>query len=301
MGALYFVCLIPAHVDRAGPSAQSTKSVPLPFRDPTLPASTRAWDIIGRLTVAEKAALLSNTAYTVERLGGTQFDSAVQSLQGNECLHGVGNVFSNASGRYFPDRRVTSFPQAPPPTPQPISPPAPLPTSPPAPPPTHYYPHTTTHTLLPTHYYPQAIGLAASWNTSLLWGVGDVTSTESVALRNWHRRHNDTGGLYNAYLTCWAPVVNIARDARWGRVPETYGEDPHLTQALAAPFVRALQGAHPHYLKVVALLTSRHTGSASPPKAEALHGLHPCVLEAATQVSELQPHARPTHSRWLLG
>ena len=133
MGALYFVCLIPAHVNRAGPSAQSTKSVPLPFRDPTLPASTRAWDIIARLTVAEKAALLSNTAYTVERLGGTQFDSAVQSLQGNECLHGVGNVFSNASGRYFPDHRVTSFPQAPPPTPPPISPPI------------HYYSYTTTH------------------------------------------------------------------------------------------------------------------------------------------------------------
>ena len=139
VGALYFVCLIPAHVDRAGPSAQSTKSVPLPFRDPTLPASTRAWDIIARLTVAEKAALLSNTAYTVERLGGTQFDGAVQSLQGNECLHGVGNVFSNASGRYFPDHRVTSFPQAPPPAPPPISPPVPSPTSPPAPPPTHYY------------------------------------------------------------------------------------------------------------------------------------------------------------------
>ena len=69
------------------------------------------------------------------------------------------NVFSNASGRYFPDRRVTSF--------------------------------------------PQAIGLAASWNTSLLWGVADVSSTEAVALRNWHRARNDTGGVYNAYLTCW--------------------------------------------------------------------------------------------------
>ena len=31
---------------------------------------------------------------------------------------------------------------------------------------------------------------------------------------------------------------------------ETYGEDPHLTLALAAPFVRALQGTHPRYLKV---------------------------------------------------
>ena len=123
---------------------------------------------------------------------------------------------------------------------------------------------TFTHTLpTPGASVLQAIGLAASWNTSLLWGVADVISTESVALRNWHRARNDTGGLYNAYLTCWAPVVNIARDVRWGRVAETYGEDPHLTPALAAPFVRALQGAHPHYLKAMAILAiaaGRHTG-----------------------------------------
>jgi len=37
----------------------------------------------------------------------------------------------------------------------------------------------------------------------LLWGVADVSSTEAVALRNWHRARNDTGGVYNAYLTCW--------------------------------------------------------------------------------------------------
>ena len=142
------VCLIPAHVDGAVPLAQSvqqrqresSQSLQMPFRDATLPASARAWDIIERLTVAEKAALLSNTAYTVERLGGTQFDGAVQSLQGNECLHGVGNVFSNASGRYFPDRRVTSFPQAPSPAPPLTPPPAQPPTPPPAPTPTHY-PH----------------------------------------------------------------------------------------------------------------------------------------------------------------
>ena len=201
----------PSAVGEQPPSAvgeSSGRSASPPFRDATLPASARAWDLIERLTLTEKAALLTNGAYMVARLGGTQFDGGVQSMQGNECLHGVNNVFSNASGRYFPDRRVTSF--------------------------------------------PQAIGLAASWNTSLLWSVADVASTEAVALRNWHRARNHTGGLYNAYLTCWAPVINIARDARWGRVAETYGEDPHLTLALAAPFVRALQGTHPRYLKVAA-------------------------------------------------
>ena len=126
--------------------------------------------------------------------------------------------------------------------------------------------------------------------------MADVTSTESVALRNWHRARNDTGGLYNAYLTCWAPVVNIARDVRWGRVPETYGEDPQLTQALAAPFVRALQGAHPHYLKVVAILTiaaSVHTGAAL---ASSHCTVHPYAALVQPSVPELcgPMHASPT-------
>ena len=174
-GILMGVFVIAAHADQTCPSGVQLQQEPQhqpsaagessgrsawpPFRDATLPASARAWDLIGRLTLEEKAALLTFDSYMVERLGGTQFDGGVQSMRGNECLHGVYNVFSNASGRYFPDRRVTSF--------------------------------------------PQAIGLAASWNTSLLWGVADVSSTEAVALRNWHRARNDTGGVYNAYLTCW--------------------------------------------------------------------------------------------------
>ena len=180
----------------------------LPFRDPTLPDSARAWDIINRLNVTEKASLLTNGLYLVERLGGTQFDGAVQSMRGNECLHGVVNVFSNESGRYYPDGRVTSF--------------------------------------------PQAIGLAASWNASLLRMVGDVASTESVALRNAHRKRNDTSGVHGSYIVCWAPVINIARDVRWGRVAETYGEDGHLTQTLAVEFVQGLQGSDERYLKVAA-------------------------------------------------
>lgn len=72
--------------------------------------------------------------------------------------------------------------------------------------------------------FPQGIGLAATWNRTLLRAMGDVISTEAVAKRNEHRRNNRTDWPF--YLTCWAPVINIARDPRWGRTPETYGEDP---------------------------------------------------------------------------
>ncbi len=57
-------------------------------------------------------------------------------------------------------------------------------------------------------------------------------------------------------LTFWSPTVNMARDPRWGRTPETYGEDPVLSGAMGAAFVRGLQGDNPRYLKIVA--TPKH-------------------------------------------
>ena len=96
--------------------------------------------------------------------------------------------------------------------------------------------------------FPQSIGMAATWNRSLLHAMGDVISTEAVAKRNGHRLNNELA--WPQYLTCWAPVINIARDTRWGRTPETYGEDPLLTRDLAVEVVRAIQGTDPRYLKV---------------------------------------------------
>eukprot|EP01052_Picozoa_sp_SAG31_P022270 SAG31_NODE_1763_length_7322_cov_21.697633_3_plen_463_part_00 len=100
--------------------------------------------------------------------------------------------------------------------------------------------------------FPQSIGMAATFNRSLLWHMGDVISTEAVAKRNEHRRQGPAGQDWPFYLTCWMPVINIARDVRWGRTPETYGEDPLLTRELAAQAVRGVQGDDPRYVKVSA-------------------------------------------------
>jgi hypothetical protein len=43
-------------------------------------------------------------------------------------------------------------------------------------------------------------------------------------------------------LHALAPVMDVARDARWGRVTETYGEDPHLVSAMSVAFTRGMQG-----------------------------------------------------------
>ena len=98
--------------------------------------------------------------------------------------------------------------------------------------------------------FPQAIGMAASFNTELLYKVADVTADEARAKHHEAARKHDRE-IYKG-LTFWTPTINIFRDPRWGRGQETYGEDPYLTGELGVAFVRGLQGDHPEYLKVTA-------------------------------------------------
>ena len=90
--------------------------------------------------------------------------------------------------------------------------------------------------------FPEPVGMAASFNPSLLYQVFDVASTEFRAQYN-HRMH-DLGGEDEKFhsLSVWTPNVNIFRDPRWGRGQETYGEDPYLTSVMGVQVVRGLQG-----------------------------------------------------------
>jgi len=74
--------------------------------------------------------------------------------------------------------------------------------------------------------FPQAIGLAASFNTNLMGSVAAAIATE---VRSRGIRQN------------LSPVINIARDVRWGRVEETYGEDPFLTSRMAVSYIKAFE------------------------------------------------------------
>jgi beta-glucosidase len=109
--------------------------------------------------------------------------------------------------------------------------------------------------------FPQAIGLAATWDPSLLKQVGDTVSTEARAKFNAHR--NEDSPRYGG-LTVWSPNVNIFRDPRWGRGQETYGEDPFLTATLATGFVQGLQGNDSFYRKADA--TPKHFAAHSGPE-----------------------------------
>jgi beta-glucosidase len=75
--------------------------------------------------------------------------------------------------------------------------------------------------------FPQAIGLASSWDPELLRRVNTITAREMRAR-----------GVREAL----SPVVDVARDPRWGRIEETFGEDPYLVSQLGVAAVRGLQG-----------------------------------------------------------
>ena len=102
--------------------------------------------------------------------------------------------------------------------------------------------------------FPESINLAATFDPPLVHQMASAVSDEARA--KW----NETGGKHLGWasdvLTLWSPVVNMARDPRWGRTQETYGEDPWLTGRLGVAFVTGLQGDDPHYLKAVS--TPKH-------------------------------------------
>jgi beta-glucosidase len=75
--------------------------------------------------------------------------------------------------------------------------------------------------------FPQAIGLAATWDVDLMSRVATVIGKESRS---------------RGVRQVLSPVVNIARDVRWGRVEETYGEDPYLQSRMAVAFCRSIEG-----------------------------------------------------------
>jgi beta-glucosidase len=88
--------------------------------------------------------------------------------------------------------------------------------------------------------FPQAIGLAATFDETLVQEVAEVISIEGRAKYNEYAKHGDRD-IYKG-LTFWSPNINLFRDPRWGRGQETYGEDPFLTAQIGVAFIKGLQG-----------------------------------------------------------
>lgn len=75
-------------------------------------------------------------------------------------------------------------------------------------------------------YFPAQCGQGATWNKRLIARIGEVTAKEAKAL---------------GYTNVYSPILDIAQDPRWGRVVETYGEDPFLAGSLGKEMVMSLQ------------------------------------------------------------
>ena len=110
--------------------------------------------------------------------------------------------------------------------------------------------------------FPQAIGLAATFDVTLMKRIAATIADEGRAKYHDFDRQGDHG-IYKG-LTFWTPNINIFRDPRWGRGQETYGEDPYLTSRLAVAFVRGIQGKNPDYFKAIA--TPKHFAVHSGPE-----------------------------------
>ncbi|HTI62933.1 MAG TPA: glycoside hydrolase family 3 C-terminal domain-containing protein, partial [Gemmatimonadaceae bacterium] len=132
--------------------------------------------------------------------------------------------------------------------------------------------------------FPQAIGLAATWDDSLMFRVATTISDEARAKHQEYLRQ-DSRQRYQG-LTFWSPNINLFRDPRWGRGQETYGEDPFLTGRLAVQFIRGMQGDDPKYLKTVS--TVKHYAVHSGPEPDR-HSFDAVVSERDLRESYL-PH-----------
>lgn len=74
--------------------------------------------------------------------------------------------------------------------------------------------------------FPAQVGVGSTWNTELVSRISHVTGEEAKVL---------------GYSNIYAPILDLARDPRWGRVVECYGEDPFLVSKLGVAMVKGLE------------------------------------------------------------
>jgi beta-glucosidase len=129
--------------------------------------------------------------------------------------------------------------------------------------------------------FPADIALGASWNPELLSAVGEVVAKESKAI---------------GYRNVYAPLLDLARDPRWGRVVECYGEEPYHVGTLGLRMIKAIRG---HGLAA----TSKHFAVYSEPKGgrDGNARTDPHVAPREMEMLHLKPWERAVKEGGLLG
>ena len=185
------------------------------FRDPTAAIDDRVTDLLGRMTLDEKLAQIGSIWLT-ELVQGDRFDA---DFVAGEMEHGIGHVtrigastglrpatsaqLMNQIQRVAVEQTRLGIPIM------------------------VHEEATAGYCARDATQFPQAIGLASSWDEALVTKVAEAIRRQMVAVGARHSL---------------SPVLDVARDARWGRVEETYGEDPYLVGRIGTAYVRGLQG-----------------------------------------------------------
>jgi len=99
--------------------------------------------------------------------------------------------------------------------------------------------------------FPAAIGLASTWDPAL---IHDVFTSVAAEVRA------------RGAQECLAPVLDLARDARWGRTEETYGEDPYLVTKIGLAAIHGFQGDGPWIDKSHVMATAKHFAAHGQPE-----------------------------------
>ncbi len=176
-------------------------STPYPYQDPKAPVEVRVRDLLGRMTLEEKVAQLRCKWINSEKDVPGPEGAGIVRIWINHLPPLEGARKVNRILKLFLERSRLKVP------------------------PVNH--NESLHGLLArgSTSFPQAIGLAATFDPALVEQIGTVIGKEARA---------------RGVRQVLSPVVNIARDVRWGRTQETYGEDPYLTSRIGAAYCRGV-------------------------------------------------------------
>ncbi len=144
--------------------------------------------------------------------------------------------------------------------------------------------HGQASPVTPTTQFPQAVGLARTWDKALIHRAGAVIGSEA---RYIHENNLNA----KSFLVVLTPNADLARDPRWGRDQESYGEDAYFNGAMAAPFIRGIQGDDAKYWQAASLVKhflansneNNRYGSSSDFDARLLHEYYSVPFRQAFQ------------------
>ena len=186
----------------------------LRYRDASLPVEERVHDLLDRMTLDEKLAQLGST-YVYEILDGNELD---HGRAAGVMEHGIGHISRIGGASALEPHEVAEIANT-----------------------IQHHLLTRTRLGVPAIVheeclagvmvkgatsFPQGIGIAATWDPDISYAVG-----RSIA------RQMRAGGAHQGL----APVLDVCRDPRWGRVEETSGEDPYLVASMGVASIRGLQ------------------------------------------------------------